>query len=59
MLAMVRKFIILGIGATGDTELFALSAAILSLGVVHWLVRDQDERARYCRRSDSCSDPVE
>ena len=45
MLAMVRKFIILDISTTGDTELFGLSAAILSLGVVHWLVRDQDQRA--------------
>jgi uncharacterized membrane protein (DUF373 family) len=44
MLAMVRKFIILDLGATSDTELFALSAAILSLGVVYWLVRDQDQR---------------
>jgi len=45
MLAMVRKFIILDIGVTGETELFGLSAAILSLGVVHWLVREQDQRA--------------
>jgi uncharacterized membrane protein (DUF373 family) len=44
MLAMVRKFIILDLGVTGETELFGLSAAILSLGVVYWLVRDQDQR---------------
>ncbi len=44
MLAMVRKFIILDLGAAADRELFGLSAAILSLGVVYWLVRDQDQR---------------
>jgi uncharacterized membrane protein (DUF373 family) len=44
MLAMVRKFIILDLGAAADTQLFGLSAAILSLGVVYWLVRDQDQR---------------
>jgi len=44
MLAMVRKFIILDLGAAGTAELFALSAGILSLGIVYWLVRDQDQR---------------
>jgi uncharacterized membrane protein (DUF373 family) len=44
MLAMVRKFIILDLGATADTQLFGLSAAILSLGLVYWLVRDQDQK---------------
>jgi uncharacterized membrane protein (DUF373 family) len=44
MLAMVRKFIILDLGVGSENELFALSAAILSLGVVYWLVRDQDQR---------------
>jgi uncharacterized membrane protein (DUF373 family) len=42
MLAMVRKFIIIDLGEAVSTELFALSAAILALGIVHWLVRDQD-----------------
>jgi uncharacterized membrane protein (DUF373 family) len=42
MLAMVRKFIILDLGEATGAELFALSAAILALGVVYWLVRDQD-----------------
>jgi uncharacterized membrane protein (DUF373 family) len=45
MLAMVRKFIIIDLGATNASELFALSAAILALGVVYWLVRDQDRRS--------------
>jgi uncharacterized membrane protein (DUF373 family) len=44
MLAMVRKFIILDLGAAAANELFGLSAAILSLGIVYWLVRDQDQR---------------
>ena len=44
MLAMVRKFIILDLGSADATELFGLSAAILSLGVVYWLVRGQDQR---------------
>jgi len=42
MLAMVRKFIILDIGEAQAEEVFALSAAILSLGIVYWLVREQD-----------------
>jgi len=42
MLAMVRKFIILDIGEAATGEVFALSAAILALGLVYWLVRDQD-----------------
>ncbi len=49
MLAMVRKFIILDLGPSADGELFGLSAAILSLGVVYWLVRDQDQRLGQAR----------
>jgi uncharacterized membrane protein (DUF373 family) len=44
MLAMVRKFIVIDINAVGADELLALAAAILALGIVHWLVRDQDRR---------------
>jgi len=44
MLAMVRKFIVLDLGQTPPAELFALSAAILALGIVYWLVRDQDRQ---------------
>jgi uncharacterized membrane protein (DUF373 family) len=44
MLSMVRKFIILDIAETAAAELFALSAAILALGIVYWLVRDQERR---------------
>ncbi len=44
MLAMVRKFIILDLGESAAGELLALSASILALGIVYWLVRDQDRR---------------
>ncbi|TLU73616.1 hypothetical protein FE263_07390 [Lichenicoccus roseus] len=42
MLATVRKFIVLDLGTVNALELFAIAAAVLSLGVVYWLVRDQD-----------------
>jgi uncharacterized membrane protein (DUF373 family) len=44
MLAIVRKLIILDIATTDAPQLLALAAAILSLGGVYWLVRDQDSR---------------
>ncbi|WP_051212246.1 phosphate-starvation-inducible PsiE family protein [Rubritepida flocculans] len=44
MLAVVRKFIILDLGQTEAAKLFALAAAMLALGVVYWLVREQDRR---------------
>jgi hypothetical protein len=40
----VRKFIILDLSEPAVAELFALSASILALGSVYWLVRDQDRR---------------
>ncbi|MDF2781391.1 MAG: putative rane protein of unknown function, partial [Geminicoccaceae bacterium] len=46
MLAVVRKLIILDLAATDAQHLFALAAAILALGAVYWLVRDQDRRGR-------------
>jgi uncharacterized membrane protein (DUF373 family) len=46
MLAIVRKLIILDLAVTEAAQLFALAAAILSLGGVYWLVRDQDRRGR-------------
>ena len=42
LLAIVRKLIILDLTSTEALELFALAAAILALGAVYWLVRDQD-----------------
>lgn len=41
LLAVVRKILILDIAHETD-ELFALAAAIIALGLVYWLVRDQD-----------------
>ena len=46
LLAIVRKLIILDLATTEAMQLFALAAAILALGVVYWLVRDQDRRER-------------
>ena len=46
LLAVVRKLIILDLSSTEALQLFALSAAILALGGVYWLVRDQDRRHR-------------
>jgi uncharacterized membrane protein (DUF373 family) len=42
LLAIVRKLIILDLASTDALHLFALAAAILALGAVYWLVRDQD-----------------
>jgi uncharacterized membrane protein (DUF373 family) len=44
MLAMVRKFIVLDLGRSAPAELLALAAAILALGTVYWMVREQDAR---------------
>lgn len=44
LLAIVRKLIILDLKETEALQLIALAAAILALGAVYWLVRDQDRR---------------
>jgi uncharacterized membrane protein (DUF373 family) len=44
LLAIVRKLIILDLNKTDSQQLFALAAAILALGAVYWLVREQDRR---------------
>jgi uncharacterized membrane protein (DUF373 family) len=44
LLAVTRKFIILDLHESAVGELFALASAILALGLVYWLVRDQDRR---------------
>lgn len=49
MLAVVRKVIILDLNDTEPGKMFALAAAILALGIVYWLVRDQDRRERIGR----------
>ena len=53
LLAIVRKFLILDMSATDALHLFALAAAILALGCVYWLVRDQDNRERAAARVDT------
>ena len=45
LLALVRKFIILDATKVSPLTMIGLAAAVLALGVVHWLVRDQDRRA--------------
>lgn len=44
LLAIVRKLIILDLSSTGALEVIALAGAVLALGAVYWLVRDQDRR---------------
>jgi uncharacterized membrane protein (DUF373 family) len=41
LLAVVRKLIILDVGAEATRELFALAAAIVALGIAYWLVCDR------------------
>jgi uncharacterized membrane protein (DUF373 family) len=50
ILAIVRKFIILDLKSTPVDQLFGLAGAILALGIVYWLVRDQDRRAGEAER---------
>jgi len=42
LLAIVRKLMIMDMSVTNVQQLFALAAAVLALGGVYWLVRDQD-----------------
>lgn len=44
ILVVVRKFVLLDLESTSATILLGLSAAILALGVVYWLVVDIDRR---------------
>ena len=59
LLAIVRKLIILDLASTDALQLFALAAAILALGAVYWLVRDQgrsiehDQSAQHRKRRQS------
>lgn len=39
MMATVRKFIVLDLSGVDVMEVMALSAAILALGIVYWLIR--------------------
>ena len=44
LLALARKFIILDATKTEPMTIIGLSFAVLALGAVYWLVRDQDRR---------------
>jgi uncharacterized membrane protein (DUF373 family) len=44
LLAICRKVIILDLREPDTSQVFALAAAILALGVVYWLIRDSDQR---------------
>jgi len=45
LLATLRKFIVLDLKEINVMEMLAVAAAILALGIVYWLVRDQETRA--------------
>ncbi len=44
MLAVIRKFIIIDISTATASHVLALAAAVVALGAVYWLVRDQDRK---------------
>ncbi|GAB0116616.1 phosphate-starvation-inducible PsiE family protein [Acidisoma sp. 7E03] len=45
LLATLRKFIVLDLKEVNVSETIAVAVAILALGLVYWLVRDQERRA--------------
>jgi uncharacterized membrane protein (DUF373 family) len=57
LLAVVRKLIILDLKSTEALQLLALAAAILALGGVYWLIRDQDRRHRRTPRAEATRGP--
>ena len=57
LLAVVRKLIILDLKSTEALQLLALAAAILALGGVYWLIRDQDRRHRRTPRPEATRGP--
>lgn len=44
LLAIVRKLMIMDMSTADTQQLFALAAAVLALGGVYWLLRDQNQR---------------
>jgi uncharacterized membrane protein (DUF373 family) len=44
LLAMARKFIIIDFTGLEPLAVFGLASAVLALGLVYWLVRDEDRR---------------
>jgi len=53
LLAIVRKFIILDLAEIQPLMMIGLAAALLALGAVYWLIRDQDDRDEDRRRKVS------
>ena len=49
LLAILRKLIILDVAATDAVKMLGLSVAIVALGGVYWLVRDQDRKEKVAR----------
>ena len=45
LLALGRKFIILDTTITDAATIAALSAGVLALGIVYWLMRERDDKA--------------
>jgi uncharacterized membrane protein (DUF373 family) len=46
LLAIVRKLMIIDLSEAEAQQVLALAAAILALGAVYWLVREQDRRGQ-------------
>jgi uncharacterized membrane protein (DUF373 family) len=44
LLALVRKFIVLDAAHIDPVTLIGMAAAVLALGAVYWMMRDQDRR---------------
>ena len=53
LLAIVRKFIILDLAEIQPLMMIGLAAALLALGAIYWLIRDQDDRDEDRRRKVS------
>lgn len=49
MLAILRKLIILDLASTDGGKLLGLSVAMLALGIIYWLVGEQDRRLAFSR----------
>jgi uncharacterized membrane protein (DUF373 family) len=59
MLATVRKFIVLDLKAVDVMEMLVVSAAILALGIVYWLVKDRDPPMKQATNAAPATMPAE
>jgi len=57
LLALVRKLIILDLADLDSMKIISIGAASLALGLVYWLVRDQDNKER--RSPPASADPAD